>query len=251
MLYYHDENLWLHACTAAVVIVTLLQKISFFLQRNSLPPIVTHNVVEDSSDPVLSNFRRCQLFNNRHDRVKVGSDHALYTMFSFASSSSWPGFFCYRLFFIRSFWVRRVRCWVWITRSSSEVRNWSKQPFAIKNPNMIYFTITGCHLGVFPSYYEPWGYTPAECTVLGIPSVTSNLSGFGCFMQDHIQVQAIMQLQSRIPYSILVCCTWLVFLFFHRTRSRTVFTSLTDVSAQRKILSTNWLRSVSKIKLFP
>ena len=22
----------------------------------------------------------------------------------------------------------------------------------------------GCHLGVFPSYYEPWGYTPAECT---------------------------------------------------------------------------------------
>lgn len=41
-------------------------------------------------------------------------------------------------------------------------------------------------LGVFPSYYEPWGYTPAECTVMGIPSVTTNLSGFGCFMQEHI-----------------------------------------------------------------
>ena len=25
--------------------------------------------------------------------------------------------------------------------------------------------VRGCHLGVFPSYYEPWGYTPAECTV--------------------------------------------------------------------------------------
>ena len=49
--------------------------------------------------------------------------------------------------------------------------------------------ITGNHLGVFPSYYEPWGYTPAECTVLGIPSVASNLSGFGCFMKDHIQVR--------------------------------------------------------------
>ncbi len=41
-------------------------------------------------------------------------------------------------------------------------------------------------MGVFPSYYEPWGYTPAECTVMGVPSVTTNLSGFGCYMQDQI-----------------------------------------------------------------
>ncbi len=46
--------------------------------------------------------------------------------------------------------------------------------------------VRGCHMGVFPSYYEPWGYTPAECTVMGIPSITTNLSGFGCFMQDQI-----------------------------------------------------------------
>ena len=32
---------------------------------------MTHNVVDDGNDPVLSSFRRCQLFNNRHDRVKV------------------------------------------------------------------------------------------------------------------------------------------------------------------------------------
>lgn len=41
-------------------------------------------------------------------------------------------------------------------------------------------------MGVFPSYYEPWGYTPAECTVMGVPSITTNLSGFGCFMQEVI-----------------------------------------------------------------
>jgi len=41
-------------------------------------------------------------------------------------------------------------------------------------------------LGVFPSYYEPWGYTPAECTVMGVPSITTNLSGFGCFMEEMI-----------------------------------------------------------------
>lgn len=46
--------------------------------------------------------------------------------------------------------------------------------------------VRGCHLGVFPSYYEPWGYTPAECTVLGIPSVCSDLSGFGAFIREHV-----------------------------------------------------------------
>ncbi len=42
--------------------------------------------------------------------------------------------------------------------------------------------VRGCHLGIFPSYYEPWGYTPLECVVRGIPTVTSDLSGFGDFM---------------------------------------------------------------------
>lgn len=50
--------------------------------------------------------------------------------------------------------------------------------------------VRGCHLGVFPSYYEPWGYTPAECTVMGVPSVTTNLSGFGCFIDEHIESPA-------------------------------------------------------------
>jgi len=46
--------------------------------------------------------------------------------------------------------------------------------------------VRGCHMGIFPSYYEPWGYTPAECTLMGVPSVTTNLSGFGCFMLEHV-----------------------------------------------------------------
>jgi glycogen(starch) synthase len=50
--------------------------------------------------------------------------------------------------------------------------------------------VRGCHLGVFPSYYEPWGYTPAECAALGIPSVTSNLAGFGSFVQKNIEDHA-------------------------------------------------------------
>lgn len=39
--------------------------------------------------------------------------------------------------------------------------------------------IIGSHLGVFPSYYEPWGYTPMETGALGVASVTTDFSGFG------------------------------------------------------------------------
>jgi glycogen(starch) synthase len=45
--------------------------------------------------------------------------------------------------------------------------------------------VRGCNLGVFPSYYEPWGYTPMECVVRGIPAITSDLSGFGKYVVDH------------------------------------------------------------------
>lgn len=46
--------------------------------------------------------------------------------------------------------------------------------------------VRGCHLGVFPSYYEPWGYTPLESIALGVPTITSDLSGFGDYVQQRI-----------------------------------------------------------------
>jgi glycogen(starch) synthase len=46
--------------------------------------------------------------------------------------------------------------------------------------------VRGCHLGLFPSAYEPWGYTPLECMALGTPSVTSDLAGFGRYVVDTV-----------------------------------------------------------------
>jgi glycogen(starch) synthase len=46
--------------------------------------------------------------------------------------------------------------------------------------------VRGCHLGIFPSSYEPWGYAPLECAALGLPSITSNLAGFGNYVEHHI-----------------------------------------------------------------
>lgn len=46
--------------------------------------------------------------------------------------------------------------------------------------------VRGCHLGVFPSYYEPWGYTPLEAIASGIPTITSDLTGFGTYLKEHL-----------------------------------------------------------------
>ena len=84
-------------------------------QRGTLPPIVTHNIVDDGKDEVLNCLRRVELFNQRHDRVKV--------VFH-------PEFL----------------------NPSSPLLPMEYEEF-----------VRGCHLGVFPSYYEPWGYTPGAC----------------------------------------------------------------------------------------
>lgn len=96
----------------------LLKRRIFALKRNSLPPVVTHNMADDSNDPILNQIRRVKLFNHGHDRVKI--------IFH-------PDFL----------------------NSNNPILGLDYEEF-----------VRGCHLGVFPSYYEPWGYTPAECTVV-------------------------------------------------------------------------------------
>lgn len=42
-----------------------------------------------------------------------------------------------------------------------------------------YDLLSALDLTLFPSYYEPWGYTPLESIAYGVPTVTTDLSGFG------------------------------------------------------------------------
>ena len=42
-----------------------------------------------------------------------------------------------------------------------------------------YELLIGMDLTIFPSYYEPWGYTPMESVAFGIPTITTSLAGFG------------------------------------------------------------------------
>ena len=52
--------------------------------------------------------------------------------------------------------------------------------------NLSYYDLLiGFDLSVFPSYYEPWGYTPLESLMFSIPTVTTSLSGFGLWVKDY------------------------------------------------------------------
>jgi phosphorylase/glycogen(starch) synthase len=52
-----------------------------------------------------------------------------------------------------------------------------------------YQLLTGFDVTVFPSYYEPWGYTPLESIAFKIPTLTTTLAGFGLWVKSNIQVQ--------------------------------------------------------------
>ena len=48
-----------------------------------------------------------------------------------------------------------------------------------------YDLLIGLDLTVFPSYYEPWGYTPLESLAFKVPTVTTSLAGFGVWVRDY------------------------------------------------------------------
>ena len=48
-----------------------------------------------------------------------------------------------------------------------------------------YDLLCGMDLALFPSYYEPWGYTPLEALAFRVPTLTTSLAGFGLWVRDH------------------------------------------------------------------
>lgn len=51
--------------------------------------------------------------------------------------------------------------------------------------NLVYYDLLpGFDLSVFPSYYEPWGYTPLESAAFCIPTATTTLAGFGQWVME-------------------------------------------------------------------
>lgn len=47
-----------------------------------------------------------------------------------------------------------------------------------------YDLLLGEDLSIYPSYYEPWGYTPLESIAFKVPTVTTDLAGFGLWVKS-------------------------------------------------------------------
>lgn len=51
--------------------------------------------------------------------------------------------------------------------------------------NLSYYdVIIGKDISVYPSYYEPWGYTPLESVAFKVPCITTDLAGFGLWANN-------------------------------------------------------------------
>ena len=68
-----------------------------------------------------------------------------------------------------------------------------------------YEILAGMDLTIYPSYYEPWGYTPLESVAFSVPTITSNLSGFGLWavkQADHAGVEVISRDDNNDAYAV-------------------------------------------------
>ncbi len=72
-----------------------------------------------------------------------------------------------------------------------------------------YDVLSGCDLGVFPSHYEPWGYTALESASYCVPTVTTDLSGFGMWVKNNSDNQnkgiIILDSHERTHEQVIEC----------------------------------------------
>ncbi|MFA4943691.1 MAG: alpha-glucan family phosphorylase [Lentisphaeria bacterium] len=100
-----------------------------------LPPICTHRLPHESSDPILLSCMQKRLHNLPGDRVKV------------------------------------IFCPVYLSENDGVFNH------------AYYDLLQGFDFGVFPSKYEPWGYTPLESSAFAVPTFTTDLAGYGLWVR--------------------------------------------------------------------
>jgi phosphorylase/glycogen(starch) synthase len=73
--------------------------------------------------------------------------------------------------------------------------------------NMDYYDVLAASdLGMFPSYYEPWGYTPLESIAYAVPTITTDQAGFGLWVRNRVgENRGVIILQrSGVPFQTII-----------------------------------------------
>ncbi|MDR2854013.1 MAG: glycogen/starch synthase [Prevotellaceae bacterium] len=97
---------------------------------------------------------------------------------------SWNRFTTHELYDYNNDNVMSVLRWFYLTNQEHERVKVIFVPSYLNGADGIfnrsyYQLLIGMDLTIFPSYYEPWGYTPLESVAFKIPTITTDLSGFG------------------------------------------------------------------------
>lgn len=69
--------------------------------------------------------------------------------------------------------------------------------------NMSYYDLLiGMDMTVYPSYYEPWGYTPLESIAFGVPTITTGFAGFGLWAEEELEGDSAFE-RERLPVCLI------------------------------------------------
>ena len=87
--------------------------------------------------------------------------------------------------------ISHIRQAGFTNNSSDKIKIIFKNPVIFSGSDGIFNTpyydlLIGMDATVYPSYYEPWGYTPMEGIAFGIPTITTNLAGFGLWAKHFV-----------------------------------------------------------------
>ena len=64
-----------------------------------------------------------------------------------------------------------------------------------------YDVVLGNDLCIYPSYYEPWGYTPLEAVAFKVPCITTDLAGFGLWANTVFDITDGVKVIHRTDYN--------------------------------------------------
>ena len=102
-----------------------------------------------------------------------------------------------------------------------------------------YDLLVGDDLAVYPSYYEPWGYTPLEAIAFHVPCITTSLSGFGAWVcreknaTSHLQDGVEVLQRNDYNYSEVadgICQTILEYVALNETQVKQIRKRAADLS---------------------
>ncbi len=110
--------------------------------------------------------------------------------------------------------------------------------------NLSYYDLLpGFDLSVFPSYYEPWGYTPLESLAFGVPTITTTLAGFGLWMRNNAEDTGITVIERNDENNELVVDAIVKVILSYEKMSESMLElkSASAISLARTTLWSNFL----------